>query len=594
MTRNPLPAISVGTNKDLSDHVIDLRIRHDLNTTSVCTIRAVDADRELAETYLGKISEKLTMVVDGVTCFAGVVTEVGTEQQPAGPAMLVLRGMDASFALSHIAHHRSFENQSYSGAVRQLVTDAGLSGSDLARELDAFAPKYLLQEGTDLAFLEDVCLRTGTRWHVRDNKLHVRSNPVATHTLIAKSDGAKSSPKLIVQALNASYSAMPHAKAVEVRAWDHATSAGVTSTVSWPKASSNGLASLAESKAAGLAGNPLILPAAAAASVDEAKALGAGIAGRMAAEATRVSGVLVDPGPKLMVDDAVKIEGFGKISGTYTLTRVEHRHSLNRPWQTSFWAGYRPPSVLGSSGAPGSESTARRSQLDIGIVSDINDETGATRVKVSYPTRDGQLVSAWARILGSGAGPKRGMHWVPEVGDEVVIGYLGGDPRHPVVVGGLWKADDASAPAKSADVVKGGKVERRSITSRTGSTFEFSDGESDETTHVKIGVTDKALPLLRLGLDKADLEVANGKPIMIKAGDTTVEIDANGGVVITAKEISMKADNDIKIEGAKVTIKGTNGVDIDGGGSKVALKPGQAEVSSSGTTAVKGTAVQLN
>ncbi len=381
---------------------------------------------------------------------------------------------------------------------------------------------------------------------------------------------------------------------MDVRAWDQSTSAEVLSTVTWPTAKDNGLATLAEAKAAKLVAEPLIIPAAAAASVDEAKALGGGVAERMAAEATRVSGLLVDPGPKLMVDDAAKIEGFGKVSGTYTITRVEHRYGLNRPFQTEFHAGYRPPTVLGGAAAPGSEAMARRTQLDVGVVSDIADESGATRVKVSYPSRDGKLVSGWARLLGLGAGPKRGMHWVPEVNDEVIVGYLGGDPRHPVVVGGLWKADDASAPGAKADVVKSGKVEVRRLASRLGSSLEFSDGESDETKHVKIGITDKAMPLLRLGVDKVDVEAESGKPIKFKAGDTTVEIDADGNVVITAKDITLKADNDIKIEGKQVTIKGQSGVDIDGGGSKLALKPGQAEVSSSGTTAVKGTAVQLN
>ncbi len=591
---NAMPVVSIGGNKDLSGEVVDLRIRHDLNTTSMCTIRAVDHDRLLAETYLGKIGEKVTISLSDTTCFSGLIVEVGTEQHPNALPHLMIRCLDPSFLLSHQAFHRSFENQSYTKAVKQLVTDAKLAGSDLSADLDKFAPPYVLQEGTNLAFLEDICLRTGTRWHVRDDKLHVRSATVATHTLVAEPDGAKNSPKLVVQSFNASYSSTPHAKSVDVRAWDQATSAEVVSTVTWPKARDNGLATLAEAKAAKLVGDPLVIAAAAAASVDEAKALGGGVAERMASEATRVRGVLVDPGPKLMVDDAAKIEGFGKVSGTYTITRVEHRYGLNRPFQTEFHAGYRPPTVLGGAAAPGSEAMPRRYQLDIGVVSDIADETGATRVKVSYPTRDGKLVSGWARLLGLGAGPKRGMHWVPEVGDEVIVGYLGGDARHPVVIGGLWTADDASAPGAAADVVKSGAVVTRSITSRLGSMFQFSDGDSDETTHIKFGLTDKAMPFVRLGADKVDLEAASGKPIKFKAGDTTVEIDANGGVVITAKDISLKADNDIKIEGNKVTIKGNSGVDVDGGGSKLALKPGQAEVSSSGTTAVKGTAVQLN
>ncbi len=158
---NAMPVVSIGGNKDLSGQIVDLRIRHDLNTTSMCTIRAVDHDRLLAETYLGKIGDKITISLSDVTCFSGLVVEVGTEQHPNALPHLMIRGLDPSFLLSHQAFYRSFENQSYTKAVKQLVTDAKLAGSDLSTALDKFAPPYVLQEGTNLAFLEDICLRTG-------------------------------------------------------------------------------------------------------------------------------------------------------------------------------------------------------------------------------------------------------------------------------------------------------------------------------------------------------------------------------------------------------------------------------------------------
>lgn len=584
--------LKVAGNKDLSKDLVDLRIRHDLNATSICTLRVLDVDRDLSEFFLGKLGTDVDVSYDGVSCFKGLLVEVGSEQQAGAGSQMLLRCMDTTYALSHQAHFRSFENQTYTDVVKKLLTNAGITGPKLASELNKFAPPYLLQEGTSMALITDICLRTGTRWHMRDDVFHVASKPVKTHKLV--SSDKPDAKTLQVQSLTATYTAAPHAKGVEVRGWDHATTAEVVQKVPWPKEKKNGLADLAASGAGMMVKEPMVLAAAAAGSTEEAKALATSVAARAAAESTRVNCVLVDPAPALMVDDAVDIAGYGKLSGTYTLTRVEHRFGNGRRWETSIWAGYRPPTVLGAASAGHNEVLARRNQLDVGVVSDINDKSGSTRVKVSYPSRHGDFISAWARILGAGAGAKRGMHWIPEVGDEVIVGYLGGDSRFPVVIGGLWKPDDGSAPAAKADAIKDGSVVTRSMTTRLGSTLEFSDGTSDETKHIRLGVTSSNKPELRLGADRADLVLDDGKPLTIKAGATTIEITDKGVINITGKSVNIKADQDVKIEGTKVTIKGTSGVDVDGGGSKVGLKSGQASLESAGSTAVKGMKVDLN
>ena len=72
------------------------------------------------------------------------------------------------------------------------------------------------------------------------------------------------------------------------------------------------------------------------------------------------------------------------------------------------------------------------------LVTDVRDEEGLGRVQVEVP--DGAAEPAWARVSTLMAGDGRGTWFVPDVGDEVLVAFQGGDPRQPVVLGSLWSA----------------------------------------------------------------------------------------------------------------------------------------------------------
>ncbi len=66
------------------------------------------------------------------------------------------------------------------------------------------------------------------------------------------------------------------------------------------------------------------------------------------------------------------------------------------------------------------------------IVTDNNDPDNIGRVKVKFPWLGDDVESWWARIAAPGAGPDYGIVWVPQVNDEVLVGFLHGDVRMPV------------------------------------------------------------------------------------------------------------------------------------------------------------------
>jgi uncharacterized protein involved in type VI secretion and phage assembly len=169
------------------------------------------------------------------------------------------------------------------------------------------------------------------------------------------------------------------------------------------------------------------------------------------------------------------------------------------------------------------------------LVSDIKDPDGQGRVKVTLPwapDTGGSSYAAWARLATLMAGSKRGSWFIPDVNDEVLVAFEGGDPRRPYVVGALWNGSDAPPESMGANNAK--KVLR----SRNG---------------VKVTLDDTD------GSEQLILETPGGQKVTLKDGPGAIEIaDANG--------------NSIKLESAGITITSA---------AKVTVKASTAEVSAS-------------
>jgi len=113
------------------------------------------------------------------------------------------------------------------------------------------------------------------------------------------------------------------------------------------------------------------------------------------------------------------------------------------------------------------------------LVSDIKDPDGQGRVKVSLPwspDKDGASYEAWARLATMMAGNNRGSWFIPDVNDEVLVIFLGGDPRYPCVLGGLWNGQDS--PPQSMDGA--GKNYVKKIRSRNGVQITLDDTDGQE------------------------------------------------------------------------------------------------------------------
>src|SRR3954452_23310424 len=170
------------------------------------------------------------------------------------------------------------------------------------------------------------------------------------------------------------------------------------------------------------------------------------------------------------------------------------------------------------------------------LVTDLKDPDGQGRVKVSLPwapDTGGERYEAWARLATLMAGSGRGSWFVPDVDDEVLVGFEGGDPRRPYVLGGLWNGSDA--PPESMDGA--GENDKKVIRSRNGVKVTLDDTDGSEQLILETPGGQKFT--LHDGPGSIAVEDANGNSIKLESSGVTV--NAASKVTITAGTAEISA-----------------------------------------------------
>jgi len=191
---------------------------------------------------------------------------------------------------------------------------------------------------------------------------------------------------------------------------------------------------------------------------------------------------------------------------------------------------------------PAAEKDDKIYGVAIATVIDNIDSLGEARVQVSLPWAPG--FEPWARIATMMAGMERGSFFIPQVGDEVLVGFNHGDIREPFILGALWNTLDRPPALLPTDAVN-----KRIIRTPLGQEISFDDAEQS--------ITISNLLQFQLSLGPEESELAS-------AG-ASVSLDIAGNVTITgAASITLQAPS-ITIDGENVSISGSAGVTVDGG-----------------------------
>lgn len=189
----------------------------------------------------------------------------------------------------------------------------------------------------------------------------------------------------------------------------------------------------------------------------------------------------------------------------------------------------------------------------VGIVTDNKDPEDMGRVKLSYPWREADDESYWARIATPMAGEDRGTYFLPEEGDEVLVAFDGGDIHHPYVLGALWNGEE-KPPEDNAD----GNNDVRKIRSRSGHEIVLDDSEAEGKVEIttsgghRIVLDDSATG------SKIAIEDGDQNEIVLDSTKGAIEISSATKLSLDAPMIELKGSGNVKIDAAGIlTLKGS-------------------------------------
>jgi len=155
----------------------------------------------------------------------------------------------------------------------------------------------------------------------------------------------------------------------------------------------------------------------------------------------------------------------------------------------------------------------------------------------------------------------------PEIEDEVVVGFIHGDPNQPIILGSLNSANNPAPIAASDDNHEKGW---------------FSRGE----IKMLINDDDPSVIIEMPSGKKVAIDDADGSILLEDERGNSIKMNSDGISLESAADVTIKASGDCNLEGININAKANVGFKAEGSAT--------AEISSSGSTTVKGSIVQIN
>lgn len=483
---------------------------------------------------------------------AGEITAIEPDLTESGATTVIIRGYDKAHRLHRGKKTRTYPQASHSDIVNKIANEAGISAV-IDRTSEVY--EHVFQDWqTDIDFLRELARKEGFYLYVKDGKLYFQKNPIIYGT----------TPELIwtdnLISFQARFTSGDQVGQTEVLGWDANGKKQIVGKSSAPKYSPfvNNTDHGGKAADAAFGSSKDTLNYKPVWSQAEAEALAQAVLDDHCQAFFEAEGICTG-NPNVRAGCQVEVKNVGsRFSGKYTVTRAVHRSDFDG-YVTEFEiSGLRPNTLAKILENP----VKNPYGVVIGLVTNVNDPKDLARVKVKYPTISNDLESNWARVATPMAGKQMGFEFIPEVNDEVLVAFEYDDINKPYILGGLWNGKD-KPPVSTADLVKGGKVQKRVIHSRSGHVITLDDSDGEE----KITIVDKT--------KKNSIEIDSVKNTLTIKTDGAISLETKDDVSIKGKNITfeatanatMKATSNINLEAtSKATLKGNSGVDVNASG----------------------------
>jgi uncharacterized protein involved in type VI secretion and phage assembly len=534
---------------------------------------------------------------------AGEVTAIEAEWEATG-SVTEVRGLDHAHRLFRGRRVAAYAEMTVADIVRKVATRAGLQAGQIddAPGLAGAPNTQVAQDNiSDWEFLRRLADRAGAECAVVDGKLEFRV-PRPPSSAPATSAHAHTNPFVLeaqrnLVSLRAGISAADQVPRVTVRGWDYLHKQAVSASVDATTAGTDLGATKPADLAKGFASPELVATDVPYRSQAAAHTAARALADQVAAGFAELDGV-ARGNPKMRAGVAVTLANVGApFEGKYTLTSTRHLFNADAGYTTAFVAsGHSDRSLHGmlhGGSARGNPAGSAPAGLVPALVSDVRDPEKLGRVRLTFPWLADDYTSGWARTVQLGGGNGRGTWILPEVGDEVLVGFEHGDFDAPYVLGGLHNGTD-KPPKVAVEMIdeRGGEITGRYLVSRTGHRLALVESAS--------------------GANEVRVATGDGKHTLVfDQRGTTVTLHSDGSILVEAKQgVTVDAGTgDLALKGANVKVTATGDVSID---AKAGLKltataaatlsgaqasvegKASAEIKANGPTTVKGLPVRIN
>ncbi len=558
----PLPA-------HLDAALLQLVVENSVKLPDSFSIVLRDPHREVLEEAGAKIGAKVVIrafsesAPQGVTLVNGEVTALEAELD-AEATTTVIRGFDLSHRLFRGRVTESYTNVTYTDVATKVARRAGLEPGTV--DATKTVHDHVSQGNvTDWDFLAGLAREVGFRVGVIDGKFEFRK-PVESSTAPGAGTFTSQDPLQLVMGkdlirFRAVVRSSEQVEEVQVRGWDMRQKKGIVGIAPALTASA-AIGTTPKDLATTFAARPYVGTKVPYDKQSEVDAAAVAMAEDIASSFAEFEGV-ARGNPQIRAGRAVSLALVkAPFDGKYSVTSSRHVYEAEAGYTVWFTvSGSHDRSLFGlvANGSANGHAPAAIPGVATAIVTDVNDPMLLGRVKVTFPWLSDSYVTDWARTVQLCAGQDRGGVMLPEVNDEVLVGFEQGDLRRPFVLGELHNGIDK--PQLGDDLVDPatGAVRRRGFISKKGHGLVFLDDDGKEGVALFTGDHQ-----LRIALNKTG---------------TTIKIDSNGKVEITAaQEVTVKAGTSLKLEA----------------GTSMELKAATISIQGSGPVEVKGMPIKLN
>ena len=224
---------------------------------------------------------------------------------------------------------------------------------------------------------------------------------------------------------------------------------------------------------------------------------------------------------------------------------------------------------------------------EVATVSANNDPRGQGRVQVQfYWQKPLSLTTNWLRVQTPDAGSSdqvssnRGLVTIPEVGDQVMVGFEHGDPHRPFVMGSLFHGKAGTGGGTGNNV--------KSLSSKSGHTIELNDGGgitikdktgenlivvdgkdmitivSSKTIAISNGKSSLVLEEDKIAIDAAKIAISGSEFVSAGSGSAGFQLAKEEGIAaVSGTKVITSGSSEVQIQGRKTSISGSN-VSING------------------------------